>query len=210
MNNTFFASATVALTALLASPASAADLYDRDLEKQKVEVMDDNGDSWNLTRVFHERVVDATPEEAWQSLADYGGVAHVSPTIYKAGVISDNAEFAVGCERFCSLEFQGRDIYIEERIIELVEGEHYTYDVYEWENFPLRKMFVTFGVKTNDMGETVLYNIVDYQLKPRIMTGMMKGQMADSARTGVLAYKHFTETGKGGLGPDDLVAMYGE
>ena len=43
-------------------------------------------------------------------------------------------------------------------------------------------MYVTFGVTTNEAGEAVVYTIIDY--------------------------KHYTETGRYDLSPDELASLY--
>jgi hypothetical protein len=180
--------------------------HDLDTDKTRIEV-----DGVRLNRVHSERVVDASPEAVWAELSDYANVHQISASIVDSGLTDESTtELGLGCERYCALEFQGRDIYIEETIVSFNEGQNYTYEVTDWENYPLKKMFVTFGVDVNDAGETVVYNIVDYRLAPPLMTGLMKGAMTQSTLTSVLAYKHVTETGETGMDPDVLVDLYTE
>jgi hypothetical protein len=92
--------------------------------------------------------------------------------------------------------------------VELHDGEYYTYEVTETVGFPIKRMFVTFGVYVNDAGETVVYNITDYKLKPGVMSGMMRSKMEASNQSSVLSYKHYVETGIGNVPADELVQMY--
>ncbi len=73
------------------------------------------------------------------------------------------------------------------------ECPYFTYDVYESVNFPLDKMLASFGVRTDDVGQTWVHNIIDYRLKPAMMTPLFRGTMEDSARNTVLGIKHVVE-----------------
>ncbi|AUP80858.1 hypothetical protein C1H87_19950 [Flavivirga eckloniae] len=84
---------------------------------------------------------------------------------------------------------------VKEKIINIKDGEYYIYDVYDWEDFPLKKMNNTFGVKVNAQGKTTIYQITEYRLKPRFLTWIMKGEMRSQARTALISYKHYMETG---------------
>lgn len=211
---------TVLFAALLSQPA-LADVkeagglvddhgrYDHDLTKRHVVHEDPFGKRTRLARVYHERIVDASPAEAWAVLADYGGVHAYAPVVTASDLVGDSPETGLDCVRSCDLSFQGRDVTIKERVFAWDEGRSYTYTVYDAVNFPLKKMHVTFGVRVDEQGRTVLYNIVDYRLKPGIMTGFMRGTMRKSTMTSVLSYKHYLETGEPAPDIDQLVARYG-
>lgn len=148
-----------------------------------------------LMQIEYELVVDVTPEKAWTVLANYGNVAS-----YHSGLISSHAlngssnEAVLGCDRQCVIPNGKKEIVVREKIIEIVDGQYYTYEVYDWENFPLKKMINTFGVKTNSQGQTVIYQNTEYRLKPRILTWLMKGKLRKGSRENLLGYKHYMET----------------
>ena len=81
-------------------------------------------------------------------------MAHVAQSIVGSGGLGET-ELGVGCERYCKIDFNQRDIEVKERIFAYEAGSFYTYDVYEWTNFPLSKSHNTFGVAIGDHGETV-------------------------------------------------------
>lgn len=176
--------------------------YDLSPDKKKITY-----ENSTLHRVYDEAVVDATPQEVWAALADFGNAEHIAASIYESDTIGDVQEMGVGCERYCNLEFQGNQVHVKERVFEVEDGHYYTYDVYEFVNFPAKQFHATFGVKTNEAGQTVVFNLVDYKLKYG-MTPLMRGTMQESARTTVLGYKHFVETGNGNLALDELEALY--
>jgi hypothetical protein len=203
--NRIIRAATATAALLLALPAAA--MEDARWDDRRVEVEGPDGELYGLTRVSWDVVVDASPEDAWALLADFGGVQEYVDTITEsdwigAPVLDD------GAARYCKLDFQGRDILVKERIFDLEEGAWFTYDVYDWTNFPLKRMHNTFGVTVDQAGNTVVYNIIDYKLKPAFLSGIMRGQLRSSARSSLLALKHYLETGEGDVPPDELDALY--
>lgn len=203
--NAIFRTALVTAALALSVPA-AANMGD-DWDAKKVEVAGPDGTLHKLHRVTAEVTVDATPEEAWELLADFGGVQDYFQSIYESDWIGD-PELDEDAARYCKINFQGRDLMVKERIFELTDGESFTYDVYDWTNFPLNRMHNTFGVYVDEMGHTVVYNVIDYKLKPAFLSGMMRGQLRGSAHATMLAMKHVLETGEGDLTRDELEELY--
>ncbi|WP_298535753.1 SRPBCC family protein [uncultured Algibacter sp.] len=148
-------------------------------------------------KVNYEMPVDVTSEQAWSVLSSYGNVGSFHSSLKSSKSIkgSDN-EAELGCYRECIIPNGKKDILVREKITEFSEGQYYTYDVYEWENFPLKKMSITYGVKKNSNGETIIYQNSEYRLKPRFLTWPMKGKMRSGARESLMAYKHYMETGE--------------
>ena len=150
-----------------------------------------------LTRVQYEMVVNTTPKKAWEILADFGNVGKFHPQLESSKSVNGSAAKAeLGCDRECVITDGKKKIYVKEKIIDYVEGQYYTYDFYEWKNFPLNKSLNTFGVKMNGEGKTVIYSIINYRLKPGFLTILMKGKVRSSARESLLGYKHYLETGE--------------
>jgi len=150
-----------------------------------------------LKNINDEIVVNATPEKMWDILSQYGDVSK-----FHAGVESShhgegsNDTASLGCERVCNVVDMGMKIVLKERIYNFVQGEGYQYDVYEWKNFPIRKMLWGFKIKTDAQGNTLLHIDIDYKAKPAFLTGLMAGKMRKMAHDVLLGYKHFTETGE--------------
>lgn len=162
-----------------------------------------------LTKVEYEMVVNVTPQKAWEVLADYGNVAGFHSQLESSRSLNGSSSKAeLGCDRECVIPDGKKKIVVKEKIYEFVEGQYYTYDVYEWTNFPLNAMHNTFGVKTNSEGKTVIYQITNYRLKPGFLTGFMKGKIRSSARTSLLGYKHYMETGEKNADPKIIKAKY--
>lgn len=162
-----------------------------------------------LKKVEYEMVVDATPEKAWEVLSMYGDVAGFHSQLESSKSLNGSSTKAsLGCDRECVIPNGKNKIVVKEKIYDYVEGQYYTYDVYEWTNFPLHTMHNTFGVKTNAEGKTIIYQVTDYRLKPAFLSGMMKGKLRKSARASLIGYKHFIETGEKNADPKELLAKY--
>ena len=172
-------------------------------------VTDENGKEVKLKNAYYELVVNASVKEAWAALAQYGNVGDFHSGVSKSHYISDE-NLEMGCERYCEIPNGKKTINIKERIVDIDQGTFYQYDVYEWENFPLKKMLVTWGVKKNEKGQTVMYNSIDYRLKPGMLTGMMRGKMKKNARDGLISYKHHIETGESNVATKELRKKYSE
>lgn len=169
-------------------------------------------DGVKMTILYDELVIDGSIDETWKALMqDYIHVGDIAKNIVKSGTIGQAPTMGDGAERYCEIDFNGKDILVKERIFDIQESssqKEYTYDVYEWKNYPLKKMHVVFGVKKNSIGQTVIYNAIKYRLKPGFMTGMVKGQLRDSIVDSLLAYRHYIEKGKGNVEAKVLRDMY--
>ena len=145
--------------------------------------------------INEEIIINATPEKMWEVLSNYGGVSHfhagVKESFSSEGSIN-KAE--MGCERVCNIVDMGLKIQLKERIIDYKEGVGYQYEVYEWKNFPLRKMLFGFTITENHQSNALLRIDIDYKSKPAFLTLLMAGKMKKLAHDILLGYKHYTET----------------
>lgn len=99
-----------------------------------------------LRNIHHEMEINTTPEKMWQVLAQYGDVSLFHAGVKESYKVTGSTnEAALGGERVCNIVDLGLKIVLKERITNYVEGEGYQYEVYEWKNFPVRKML--FGLK---------------------------------------------------------------
>jgi len=192
---------------LLAAPALADQGPWSSRLDRSVRVDTDDG-AKRLARVEYEVPVDAPEEDVWALLADYGEVHTYFPSITDSDFVGP-AGLDEGTARFCDIDFNGRQVHVKERITEIEADRWFTYDVYETVNFPIDTMRVSFGVRTDDMGQTWVYNIIDYRLKPAMMTGFLRGSFTDSARNTVLGIKHVVEHDES-LFSDELQELYPE
>ncbi len=148
-----------------------------------------------LKNIYEEIPVNVTPEKMWESLSHFGDVSNFHAGVEKSySVEGSNNVAELGCERICNVVDMGMNIVLKERIYNYVEGESYQYEVYEWKNFPIRKMLWGFKIKTDAQGNTLLRIDIDYKAKPAFLTPLMAGKMKKMAHDVLLGYKHFTET----------------
>jgi len=150
-----------------------------------------------LAEVYYEIVVDVSPQKAWEVLASYGNVGDFHAGLKSSRALNGSSVAAkMGADRECTIPNGRKDIIVREKITNFEDGKSYTYDVYDWVNFPLRRMRNTFGVKVGGGGKTVLYQRTQFRLKPGFLTVILKGKLRGAARDGLIAYKHFMETGE--------------
>jgi len=150
-----------------------------------------------LKNIHQEMKINTSSENMWQILSQYGDVSR-----FHGGVVESHKEqgsqdtASLGCERICHIVDLGLQITLKERIVDYVEGESYQYEVYEWKNFPIKKML--FGFKLAGLNESncLLSIDIDYRAKPAILTPLMVGKMNRLARDVLLGYKHYAETGE--------------
>ena len=176
-----------------------ANSYAKKGDEAKISEMKElkEADGVKLTEVNYQVKVSATPEQVWKVLAQYGNIASFHTGISASSKVGTSAdEVSMGCERSCTIYDGKRKIDIKERVTEIEDGKYYRYEVYEWTNFPLKKMFNGFGVRKDTEGNTILYQVQNYRLKPGFLTGMMKGKLKNGARDTLILYKHFIETGE--------------
>jgi len=142
-------------------------------------------------------VVKKSPEEVWKVLASFGNVSKFNATFDESVILNDTRnEVKLGAEREVLIPDGITNIINKERIVTLIDGVYYTYEVYETENFPTKRMWVTYGVRLDKRGRTVLFSKVFYELNNPIATTFLKGKLRRTNMDSLLAYKNFIETGE--------------
>ena len=145
--------------------------------------------------IGNEVIVNSSPEDVWQALASFGNVSSFLSTIDEGTALNGTLNLAVvGSERESIIPQGINNIIQKERIIELMEGVYYTYDVYESESLPVKKMLITYGIKMNEEGNTVLYSRIKYKMNSGLKTRMLKGKLDKGNMDSLIAYKYFIET----------------
>lgn len=169
----------------------------------------EKNNNMKLKKVKTELVVNVPQEKAWEVLSSFGDVGS-----YHSGIVDskslngsqNDAEF--GCSRECVLSEGKKPIVVREKIIEIKEGQYFVYDVYDADNFPVTKMLVTFGTRSNAKNETVIYFENSYLLKPKFLSGLMKGKIRSGGYDALIAYKHYMETGEKNADMESLKKKY--
>jgi hypothetical protein len=150
-----------------------------------------------LKPIHEEMHIQVTPQRLWEVLSHFGDVYR-----FHGGVVDSHAETGSnetagpGCERVCHIVDMGLKITLKERIIDYVEGRSYKFEVYEWKNFPLRKMLFGFTILDAGPTGTKLAIDIEYRAKPAWLTPLMAPKMRRLAKDVLLGYRHFAETGE--------------
>lgn len=150
-----------------------------------------------LKNVHQEMQIHVSPEKMWEVLSAFGNVSLFHAGVRESHHVEGSGNAAsLGCERVCNIVDMGLQIMLKERIVDYKEGHSYKYEVYEWKNFPLRKMYFGFTILGASQGFTTLALDIDYKAKPAILTPLMAGKMKSLAHNVLLGYKHYAETGQ--------------
>ena len=57
-------------------------------------------------------------------------------------------------------------------------------------------MYITYGIKLDETGNTVLYSLIRYRMNSGLKTRMLKGKLDKGNRDSLIAYKYYIETGE--------------
>ena len=163
------------------SPLSAQQLIDG----EKMEVLE------------NKVVVQGSHEMVWKVLSDFGNVSVFHSSFDDSMSLNGTSDEAqMGVEREVQIPDGIINIINKERIISLVDGIYYTYEVYESENFPTKTMHITYGIRLDEKGRTILYNKTFYKLNNAINTKFLKRKLNRLGMDSLLAYKYYIETGE--------------
>lgn len=149
-------------------------------------------------KFFENKVlVNNSPEEVWKILASFGDVSDFHSTIDDSSAINGSSDAAVlGSEREIQIPDGINNIIHKERIIDVIDGIYYTYEVYQAENIPMKKMYVTYGLRSNFKGQTILYSKTYYKFNNALANGLLKKKLNRANMDSLLAYKYYMESGE--------------
>lgn len=168
--------------------------------------------NFRRSKIIHnEVIIDESPDQVWKVLKAYGEVSNYNATIDKSHMLNDGTGDAeLGAEREIYIPNGIYNIINKERIVEYVEGVSYTYEVFHTENFPTREMEVTYGIRRNGLGQTILFSRMEYQMNNYLNTRMYKGKLRKSNFDSLLSFKNYIETGKMNKNLKELRKQYSE
>lgn len=98
------------------------------------------------------RVIDASIEDVWRVLDDFGGVAKYNPNVEASKIVA-GPDTGTGATRECVLDNGGR---IEEEIIDYKSGTGYTVNFTDTGDFPLEENIVKIRVESLDEARTAV------------------------------------------------------
>lgn len=163
--------------------------------------------------LYQEVVIDKTVDEVWNEVSgnfvDSGEIAH---SINESRCLSGDLREGLGAERYLNFNFLGKAREAKERIVEFKEDpdhREFTYHVYEAKGSPAT-VYNTWTVRKGKDGKTYLSTAFILRAKLAFLTGLIGKKLAQSGslRDGLLAYKHYLETGEKNVESKRLNELY--
>ena len=154
--------------------------------------------------VLHQEVeINASVDAVWDEVAgNFVNSGEIAASINASRCLTGDLTTGVGAERFLDFDFQGTRVQAKERIVAYRacgDNREFTYDVYDSKGSPLTvKVYSTWIVRKSEDGKTYLGTAFIFRANLAFLTGLIGRQLAKSGslRTGLLAYKHYLETGE--------------
>lgn len=150
-----------------------------------------------MTTIQRTVTIDATPEEVWPALADFGGIVTWNPGVKASKLTSAETE-GLGISRECQLAPMGK---VQERVTEWVENRRLSVEIYEFKNVPgMRSAVATFELEpVGDSTKVTLrmdYSVGLGPLGAGMNTMMLKRQFGTTANQMLAGLKVHVETGE--------------
>ena len=140
--------------------------------------------------------VNGTVDQAWNVLADFAGVGTFHVLYDETVLLNGNSKKVVlGAERESLIPDGMFNLIQKERVVDLVEGSYFTYEIYDSEKSSLESLLVTFGVMTDEDGHVMIYNHVVLQEGSKVWKNLSKRKQNRDSQMSLISYKHRIETG---------------
>ncbi|MGH1490315.1 MAG: SRPBCC family protein [Acidimicrobiales bacterium] len=151
----------------------------------------------NMTTINRSVTINASAEEVWPALADFGGIAAWNPNV-KTSKLTSSQQLGEGITRECQLFPMGT---VQERVSEWTDGRMMTIDIYEFRNVPaMRSASAVLELEPNGANTRVniamTYEVGLGPLGAGMNAMMMKRQFERTATSMMAGLKHHVETGQ--------------
>lgn len=103
-----------------------------------------------MFEVKTERVINASPEETWEILDDFGGIYRFHPRVDRSPLVNGRAT-GVGAKRVCHFDDGNA---ITEEIVDYQAGRGYTVEITDPGKFPIVESFGELSMEPVDSGST--------------------------------------------------------
>ncbi len=115
-----------------------------------------------LTAVTTSININASKDKTWDALSCFGDLSNFHAGVEKSiNHKGYSNKAALGVERTCDVLDGKREVILREKITEYEGGDFYRYEVFDWENFPLKMMFFAFSVQQIDENNSKLILIIN-------------------------------------------------
>ncbi|GAB1856970.1 hypothetical protein MHTCC0001_18060 [Flavobacteriaceae bacterium MHTCC 0001] len=109
--------------------------------------------------------------------------------------------------RTCKIPDKKGGYFVNEYVTEMIDGQYYRYEGKFKEKSPMAKIFNGFGTTTDKDNNVILYQVLNYRIKPGFLPALAAGKIKKNMRAGLIAYKHYIETGQQNANIKELLKM---
>ena len=150
-----------------------------------------------MTTIERTAIIEAPKAEVWAALADFGAISVWNPNV-KASKLTSTKTHGIDITRECHLSPMGS---VQERVIEWIEGEMMSIEVYQFDKIPaMRSAVATLRVEpvadATRVTVSMEYAVGLGSLGVGMNALMMKRQFGTVASKLVAGLKLFVETGQ--------------
>lgn len=141
--------------------------------------------------------VNGTIEEAWKVLADFAGTGTFHALYEETILLKGNPNRVVlGAERESLIPDGMFNLIQKERVVDLVDGAYFTYEVYDSDKSSMESMLVTYGVLMDEGGNVRIYNYITLEDRSGVWKNFSKRKQSRDSQLSLISYKHRIETGE--------------
>ncbi len=141
-------------------------------------------------------LVESTIDQAWSVLANFAGVGRFHVLYDETNALNGSeGTLEVGAERESLMPDGMYNLILRERVVDLVDGAYFTFEVYQSEKAALESMRVTYGVISDEQGKVRIYNQVAFKDGSKVWKNFKKRKLNRDSQISLISYKHRIETG---------------
>lgn len=140
--------------------------------------------------------VNSTLDEAWDVLANFAGTGAFHVLYDETIPLNGNSNtVSLGAERESLIPDGMYNVIQKERVVDVVDGAYFTYEIYDSEKPSLESMHITYGVLTDETGNVQIYNQITFQEGSKVWKNLSKRKQNRDSQMSLISYKHRIETG---------------
>ena len=140
--------------------------------------------------------VNSTAEQAWKVLSDFAGTGSFHVLFDETVLLNGSPNrVAVGAERESLIPEGMFNLIQKERVVELVDGAYFTYEVYDSDKSALESMHITYGVVEDEAGKVRIYNRISLEEGSGVWKNFSRRKQNRDSQISLISYKHHIETG---------------
>jgi len=151
----------------------------------------------NLLWIENSVQVNSSIDQAWSVLADFAGVGDFHVLYDETILLTGNpSSVELGAERESLIPDGMFNLIQKERVVDVVDGAYFTYEVYDSDKSSMESMLVTYGVLMDEAGNVRIYNHITLADGSRVWKNFSKRKKNRESELSLMSYKHRIETGE--------------